>query len=109
MGTTHFDYVKQWWASRFEGNVLLLHYSDAVSDPKTHIRRLAAFFGVNCTPAEIDRIAHLTSLESMKRDSLRFSCVTLVLALLGTHVARLGSLRTIGYTYLHLYFDLRVA
>jgi hypothetical protein len=102
LGSTHFEYVKQWWASRFEANVLLLHYSDAVSDPKTHIRRLAAFFGVNCTPAEIDRIAHLTSLESMKRDSLRFSCVTLVLMLLGTLAPRLGTLRTIWYTDLHL-------
>jgi hypothetical protein len=101
MGSTHFEYVKQWWASRFEDNVLLLHYSDAVSDPKAHIRRLAAFFGVNCTPAEIDRIAHLTSLESMKRDSLRFSCVTLVLVLLGTLAPRLGTLLTIWYTDLH--------
>jgi hypothetical protein len=75
MAGAHFEYVKQWWAFRFDPNVLLLHYSDAVADPKTNIRRLAAFFGVNCTAAEVDRIAHLTSLESMKHDSLRFSCV----------------------------------
>ena len=73
VGNMHFNYVKQWWPHRSDPNVLLLHYADAVADPAANIRRIATFVGLDLTDIQVARIANLTSLRSMRNNSLRFS------------------------------------
>ncbi|KAJ1466347.1 P-loop containing nucleoside triphosphate hydrolase protein [Baffinella frigidus] len=56
-GERWWEYVACWWPFRDDPNVLLLHYADMLADPRAGIRKLAAFVGVDLTPAEFEDVA----------------------------------------------------
>ena len=62
IGYAFFEYCRLWWKWRKEPNVLLLHYNDAIRDPNGTVAKLASFYGVDLTQAEIERYDDLPLL-----------------------------------------------
>lgn len=68
----YFAYIKQWWPLRHEPNVLLLHYSDANTDLRGTVQKLAHFYEVELNDAELDIVTDKCSLAHMKKHSELF-------------------------------------
>mmetsp|Transcript_53034 Transcript_53034/g.125513 ORF Transcript_53034/g.125513 Transcript_53034/m.125513 type:complete len:401 (+) Transcript_53034:162-1364(+) len=71
-GFIWWEYVSGWWTFRNDPNVLLLHYSDMITDPRTGIKKLAAFMGVTLTPSEFEDVAVKCSKEYMAAHESNF-------------------------------------
>eukprot|EP00042_Codosiga_hollandica_P038121 m.307092 g.307092 ORF g.307092 m.307092 type:complete len:320 (-) comp55311_c0_seq6:83-1042(-) len=64
-----FGHVKSYWERRNDPNVLFLKFEEMKVDLKASIRRIAQFIGAGeLTDDVVDKIAELTSFESMKED-----------------------------------------
>ena len=66
------EHVAGYWALRERPNVLFLTYEQMVRDARVTVERLAGFMGVDLTPAELDRVVHLSSFDHMKSISTKF-------------------------------------
>ena len=65
-----FDHVRPWWEHRNDENILFITYESMKADLAGAVRRIAGFIGVtDLTAEEVEKIAHLSTFESMKSDS----------------------------------------
>ena len=65
-------HTKSYWDWRHLENLLFVHYSDLLADPRGEIRRIAAFVDEPITDAELDAAVEGTSFASMKRAAKAF-------------------------------------
>jgi hypothetical protein len=61
------EIYKQAWSLRGRNNVLLLHYNEIIEDLPGTIEKIAAFEGVELSPARIQQIAGLCNFDEMRR------------------------------------------
>jgi hypothetical protein len=74
----YFDNLLSWWPLRTAANVLFLTYERMLADPVAAIRDIGAFLGGNAgaavrDPALLERVAALSSFDSMRVDQRRWS------------------------------------
>ncbi|XP_077991336.1 sulfotransferase 1E1-like [Glandiceps talaboti] len=67
LGLWH-EHVLPWWKRRNEENVLFLKYEDMKRDLRTSVQKIAEFIGKSPSPELIDKIVHLTTFETMKKN-----------------------------------------
>ncbi|XP_076991052.1 sulfotransferase 1C4 [Tamandua tetradactyla] len=68
-GSWH-DHVKGWWEARVQHCILYLFYEDMKKNPKHEIQKIAEFIGKNLDDEVLDKIAHHTSFDVMKCNSM---------------------------------------
>ena len=65
-------FVASYWPWRERDNVLFVTYEQMMADPQGMIRKVAELMAVELTDAEVERIAELTSYQSMKAIDHKF-------------------------------------
>jgi hypothetical protein len=62
-------HLATFWEIRDRPNVHLFHYGDMKADLPLQVHRLAEAFGVDLSPADIDRIAEVATFDRMRADA----------------------------------------
>ncbi|EPS25151.1 hypothetical protein PDE_00082 [Penicillium oxalicum 114-2] len=62
-----FDHVLSWWEQRDAKNVLFLKYEDLLTDPKSKIREISQFLGLDHDDAALEIITKKASFGLMKK------------------------------------------
>jgi len=66
-----FKHVLDWYKeSLVNNNVLFLKYEDMTADPVAHIRKIAKFLDLDCSPEVIQKVAEKSSLKFMKEKAV---------------------------------------
>jgi aryl sulfotransferase len=60
------EIYRQAWSLRGRNDVLLLHYNEIIGNPEGAVRRIAAFVGVELSPARVSEIVALCSFDEMR-------------------------------------------
>jgi hypothetical protein len=71
-GESYWSHLLSWWAVRDQPNVMLTSYNRAVRDPEAHLRRLAAFIGMELDDALLELAVERTSRSWMLAHKDRF-------------------------------------
>jgi hypothetical protein len=71
-GSGYWNHLLSWWKVRHEPNVLLLSYEQMSAEPEAHIRRLAAFCGIELDEALLALTLERSSLAFMLAHKDRF-------------------------------------
>jgi hypothetical protein len=71
-GEGYWDHLLGWWAVRDDPDVMLTSYNRILSDPAAHIRRLAAFLGVELYHEQLALTLERTSREWMLAHKYQF-------------------------------------
>ena len=66
----YFDHVLSWWAHKDDDNVLILKYEDMKKDLPSAVATIATFIDQDISKELVEEIAHKTTFENMRRDSL---------------------------------------
>ena len=66
----YFDHVLSWWAHKDDDNVLILTYEDMKKDLSSAVAKIAKFIRQDISQDLVDEIAHKTTFDNMKRDSM---------------------------------------
>ncbi|XP_077991765.1 sulfotransferase 1E1-like [Glandiceps talaboti] len=62
------EHVLSWWERRNEQNVLFIKYEDMRRDLRSSVQAIAEFIGKSPSPELIDKIVHLATFETMKKN-----------------------------------------
>ena len=65
-------FTDEWYREQENPNVLFLCFEDVKHDSKGAILQIAQFLGVNLSEGQLERIAHLTSVDAMKAINHKF-------------------------------------
>jgi hypothetical protein len=75
MAGMFFGFAAAWWALRHEPNVLMLHFTDMAKDLQGATRKVAAFLGIEPTPAQWAKVNEHASFAWMKKHESKFETV----------------------------------
>ena len=65
----YFDHVLSWWAHKGSPNILFVKYEDMKKDLSQAVSKIASFLEVDLSPDVVQKIADLTTFESMMADN----------------------------------------
>jgi len=68
----YFEHGEQWWDVRNAPNVLLLHFTDVLSDKKGTIEKIAEFLGIELTEELAAVVLEKSSHEFMQQNSKKY-------------------------------------
>lgn len=63
----YWEHLREAWPRRDHPNMHFLFYEDMKADPKAELRKLNQFLGTDLTEEQLEKIAHYTSFEEMKK------------------------------------------
>ncbi|ROT80799.1 estrogen sulfotransferase [Penaeus vannamei] len=63
----YWEHLREAWPRRDHPNMHFLFYEDMKADPKAELRKLNQFLGTDLTEEQLQKIAHYTSFEEMKK------------------------------------------
>ncbi|XP_042856926.1 sulfotransferase 1C4-like [Penaeus japonicus] len=63
----YWEHLREAWPQRDHPNMHFLFYEDMKADPKAEMKKLDRFLGTNLTEEQLEKIAHYTSFEEMKK------------------------------------------
>jgi aryl sulfotransferase len=72
----YFDHVELWWAVRNAPNVLLLHFTDVLSDKRGTVRTIAEFLGIELTEELLSVVLEKSSHKYMQKNSKKYIMYT---------------------------------
>lgn len=70
-----FGFLAAWWPLRHEPNVLMMHFADMKKDLHGSTRKVAAFLGIEPTPAQWAKIDTYASFDWMKQNEIKFEAI----------------------------------
>ncbi|XP_042856927.1 sulfotransferase 1C4-like [Penaeus japonicus] len=63
----YWEHLREAWPQRDHPNMHFLFYEDMKANPKAEMKKLDRFLGTNLTEEQLEKIAHYTSFEEMKK------------------------------------------
>jgi aryl sulfotransferase len=69
---SNLHHTQSWWDYRHLDNILMIHYSDLISNPCHQIRKVAKYLDIGMSSKDIEEISIRTSFDKMKERSDTF-------------------------------------
>ena len=60
------QHVLAWKKNQFKANILYIKYEELIENKSYHIKQIAQFLNISCSPDEISQIVEASSLDNMK-------------------------------------------
>ncbi len=66
---SHHHHLATWWDVRDLPNILFVHYSDLLADPRTEVQRIADFLDIDVSEARWESLLAEITIDAMRRDA----------------------------------------